>query len=447
MPKPAKPTTIPEDQPLAVQLPPVSTPNDIALAEHAEVIRALGKRVVGDIIEIGRRLTDAKKIAGHGGWLPWLEREFGWDDRTAQRFMQVHTKSDKLSDLNLPVSGLYLLAAPSTPEEAQQEIIDRAKNGEALSVKEVQRIIDEAREKDAAASEQVVADLRAEIERREEAVRAEYAGKLVVEPEKLQQQIAEAVAKELEPLQRKLTATEKKLETAKKRLAQKVADEEPQPDQSKVDNRTSLASTNILMAVEPLSATKAGVTRNTRGTGEEEWHTPQDYVDAARAVLGAIDVDPASSEQAQQTVRAARYFTKESDGLAQDWTGRVWLNPPHAPPLIADFSDKLVAQVVCGNVIAAITLTHNDTDAAWFQKLALYAKAICFTRGRVCFVSPDGTLAEPKQGQAFFYFGDEIATFVDVFKDIGCVVIGFRDSGEEPILPALACQRTYAKAK
>jgi hypothetical protein len=52
-------------------------------------------------------------------WLPWLDREFGWDERTALNFMRVHQlvgKNEKFSDLSLPVSGLYLLAAPSTPE-------------------------------------------------------------------------------------------------------------------------------------------------------------------------------------------------------------------------------------------------------------------------------------------------------------------------------------------
>jgi hypothetical protein len=35
-------------------------------------------------------------------------------------------KFDKLSNFDLPVSGLYLLAAPSTPAAVQGEIIDRA---------------------------------------------------------------------------------------------------------------------------------------------------------------------------------------------------------------------------------------------------------------------------------------------------------------------------------
>ena len=35
---------------------------EIALADHAEVIRELAKRGIGDVIEIGRRLTEAKKL-------------------------------------------------------------------------------------------------------------------------------------------------------------------------------------------------------------------------------------------------------------------------------------------------------------------------------------------------------------------------------------------------
>ena len=49
----------------------------IALAEHVTAIRQLGKRVVADVAEIGRRLFECKRICGHGNWLPWLEREFG----------------------------------------------------------------------------------------------------------------------------------------------------------------------------------------------------------------------------------------------------------------------------------------------------------------------------------------------------------------------------------
>jgi DUF3102 family protein len=129
-----------------------ATEPEIILAQNADAIRVLGKRVIGDIIEIGRLLTEAKQIAGHGNWLPWLEREFGWTDRTAENFINVHklaAKSENFSDLSLPVSGLYMLAAPGTPEEVREAVMERAQSGERLSVKDVRKQIDEAREKHA----------------------------------------------------------------------------------------------------------------------------------------------------------------------------------------------------------------------------------------------------------------------------------------------------------
>jgi DUF3102 family protein len=118
---------------------------EFKLAEHADAIRALGKQTVANIIEIGCRLTDAKNIAGHGNWLPWLDREFGWKEQTARNFMRAYElslKSPKFADLALPLSGLYLLAAPSTPPEARDEIIERAEAGEALPVAEVKRVVE-----------------------------------------------------------------------------------------------------------------------------------------------------------------------------------------------------------------------------------------------------------------------------------------------------------------
>ena len=58
--------------------------------------------------------------------------------------------------------------------------------------------------------------------------------------------------------------------------------------------------------------------------------TPREWIDRARAVLGGIDVNPASSELAQKTVNAQEYFDKERNGLRQVWRGRVWLNPPYS---------------------------------------------------------------------------------------------------------------------
>lgn len=161
--------------------------------------------------------------------------------------------------------------------------------------------------------------------------------------------------------------------------------------------------------------------RGTFGTGENEWYTPGQHIELARQVLGTIELDPASSHVANQTVKAERFFSQETNGLEKEWAGNVWLNPPYAQPAIAQFADKMVAEWQSGRVTAAIVLTHNYTDTAWFQTLARAAAAICFTRGRVRFVSPAGELAAPTQGQAFFYFGPETDIFADVFGQIGFV--------------------------
>jgi phage N-6-adenine-methyltransferase len=161
------------------------------------------------------------------------------------------------------------------------------------------------------------------------------------------------------------------------------------------------------------------------GTGENEWLTPPKYIKLARAVLGTIDLDPATSDEAQRIVNAAQSFTKAHDGLKQEWRGRVWLNPPYAKPLIAKFASKMVAEFRAGRVEAAIMLTHNSSDTRWFYELVGECSAICFTRGRVKFYSGE-KVAAPTQGQAFFYFGGEAQIFAETFKAIGRVLPHWR---------------------
>jgi ParB family chromosome partitioning protein len=158
------------------------------------------------------------------------------------------------------------------------------------------------------------------------------------------------------------------------------------------------------------------------GTGENEWYTPAEYVEAARDVMGGIDLDPASSAVAQKTIKARRHYSKDDDGLAHKWAGRVWLNPPYAQPLIRQFADKVADEVQSGRVSEAIVLTHNYTDTAWFHVLAASCSAICFTRGRIGFLDPNGKKAAPTQGQAFFYFGANVGKFADRFAGFGFVL-------------------------
>jgi ParB family chromosome partitioning protein len=163
--------------------------------------------------------------------------------------------------------------------------------------------------------------------------------------------------------------------------------------------------------------------RGTQGTGENEWYTPSEYIELARETLGEIDLDPATSAAAQEVVRATACFIPPAhDGLKLDWHGRVWLNPPYAQPLIADFVDKMVGEVTAGHVREAIMLTHNYTDTSWFHHAVGACAAICFTRGRIHFQKANGETGAPTQGQAFFYFGPNPSRFAERFRSIGFVL-------------------------
>lgn len=159
------------------------------------------------------------------------------------------------------------------------------------------------------------------------------------------------------------------------------------------------------------------------GTGDNEWYTPAAYIEAAREVMGGIDLDPASSSAANRVVRAARFLSISDDGLTQEWRGKVWLNPPYTQPDIQRFMQKLIDEFSAGRVGEAIALTHNYTDTAWFHLTSSAANGICFTRGRIAFEAPDGRKAAPTQGQAFFYFGPNFAKFAEVFGRFGSIVV------------------------
>ena len=54
-------------------------------------------------------------------------------------------------------------------------------------------------------------------------------------------------------------------------------------------------------------------------------------------------------------------------------------------------------------------LTHNYADTTWFHRAQSASSALCFTRGRIKFIDSIGNeCASPVQGQAFFYFGDQL---------------------------------------
>jgi len=160
-----------------------------------------------------------------------------------------------------------------------------------------------------------------------------------------------------------------------------------------------------------------------QNTGNNEWYTPRQFIAAAREVLGAIDLDPASSEDANVIVEATTYYTLDDNGLERPWRGRVWMNPPYAQPEIKHFAAKFAASVDAGDIPAGIVLVNNATETDWFRTLSDVATAVCFPSGRVRFWSPDRESATPLQGQAVLYTGDRVAAFRQAFSEFGVVLV------------------------
>ncbi len=110
---------------------------------RTERIHELVKRSAQDIIDIGGMLIDVKDVLEHGQFLNWLACEFDWSDQTARNLMHVHERFGQNQNVfEFAPTVLYLLAAPSTPDEAVEEVFERAEHGETITHKKVRETIE-----------------------------------------------------------------------------------------------------------------------------------------------------------------------------------------------------------------------------------------------------------------------------------------------------------------
>ncbi len=180
-------------------------------------------------------------------------------------------------------------------------------------------------------------------------------------------------------------------------------------------------------------------------SGKVEYYTPPEIVEAARRVMGGIDLDPASSRLANMRIKASKIFTRHSNGLKRQWKGRVWMNHPfHAGwkactaqcrrkscvtrghhihrdiPGNADWINKLEAEFVAGRTTEALCITFASTSEAWFRPLLLRPQ--CYFIGRVGYLSPTGeVLPGATKGSVVTYFGTNVERFRLEFSSLGVV--------------------------
>jgi len=178
-------------------------------------------------------------------------------------------------------------------------------------------------------------------------------------------------------------------------------------------------------------------------SGDNEWYTPAEYVQAARTAMGGIDLDPASCSEANKVVEASVFWTADDNGLEHPWSGRVWMNPPYARGLVDKFCTKLVERYQAGDVTQACVMVNNATDTGWFHALSKEASAMCFLRGRVRFWHPDKQTSTPLQGQAVVYLGNQIERFSAEFQPFGRVQVPARSAWGAEVLARAAEDADY----
>ena len=70
-----------------------------------------------------------------------------------------------------------------------------------------------------------------------------------------------------------------------------------------------------------------------------DWYTPRWLVEALESAVGGIDIDPCSGCEPEPI--APTTYTKADDGLAQDWSGTVYVNPPYQRYVIDEWAEKI----------------------------------------------------------------------------------------------------------
>jgi hypothetical protein len=146
----------------------------------------------------------------------------------------------------------------------------------------------------------------------------------------------------------------------------------------------------------------AGVSNDT-----DEWYTPSWVF---RALRMEFDLDPCSPGAPPSTVPAKRHLTKEDNGLAAEWLGSVWLNPP--------FSGKRAwyeRMLMHANGIALLPARTETLD---LQRYMSAADALLFLRGRIYFErgtrpggnGVGGVTTSPPFGIVLCAYGEAMAT-------------------------------------
>ena len=109
----------------------------------------------------------------------------------------------------------------------------------------------------------------------------------------------------------------------------------------------------------------------------DDWATPQELFDELNKVHH-FTLDVCASES---NAKCENYFTKETNGLEQDWNGVCWMNPPYGREIGLWMKKAYETSFKNSKVVC---LVPARTDTAWGHDYAMKGE-ITFLRGRLKF--------------------------------------------------------------
>ena len=128
------------------------------------------------------------------------------------------------------------------------------------------------------------------------------------------------------------------------------------------------------------------MSQRTGEAGSHNWGTPEWLIDIIHEVMGGIDLDPASTDEHNERVRADRYYTKEMNGLTRPWGGKVWCNPPYGRGELLAFTTKWKEHR--HDIEETMWIMNAVTDTRAGQMAMGLSDLIFFPNKRVQFVDP-----------------------------------------------------------
>ena len=120
----------------------------------------------------------------------------------------------------------------------------------------------------------------------------------------------------------------------------------------------------------------------------DNWATPQEFFDKLDAVFNFQTDVCASTENA----KCPKFYDKTENGLAQEWNGVCWMNPPYGKP-IGEWMRKAY-ESARRNGATVVCLVPARTDTKWWHDTAALGE-VFFVPGRLKFGSAKNSAPFP----------------------------------------------------